>query len=247
MLIVIIGGAGLLGSHSIPHLARSHQVRVLDQQPLDLPGVQCHRGDARSADDVAAAVAGADAVVHMAAAVPRRSAHDPAAVHAAFEVNVASIHLALTLAAAAGVRSFVHISTMSVFEGYRTELIDPAGVPDATHAYGLTKRLGEQVCAAMAPTLGVAAASLRLVYPTPDADWPLWRSPVDDRPPGRMQMADGRAIPGVAAVDVAAAIEAAAQYRGPYRPFLITADVEGVSVRPDDTPSVLGWSPTRVP
>ncbi|PSL02054.1 nucleoside-diphosphate-sugar epimerase [Haloactinopolyspora alba] len=246
MDIVVIGGAGLVGSHSTAHLTGRHRVRVLDTRPSEIPGVKSVVGDARSADDVAAAVAGADTVVHMAAVVPRGDVHEPETVRAAFDVNVGSVHLALTLAAAAGVSSFVHVSTMSVFADYFTRVVDTTEAPDSASGYGLTKRLGEQVCAALTPGFDLSACSLRLVFPTPDEDWPAWRPP-DGRPPAEMAMRDGRgsAIPALAAADLAAAFEAAATYRGPYRPFTVTADVAGVSVLPDDTSEVLGWRPSR--
>ncbi|RIQ18375.1 NAD-dependent epimerase/dehydratase family protein [Jiangella rhizosphaerae] len=248
MHVLVIGGAGMVGSNVVPHLAERHTVRVLDRRPVTAGGVESVRGDARSPDDVRAALDGVDGVVHMAAAVPRADGYDPVANGLAFEVNVGSPHLAMSLAAAAGVRSFVHISTMSVFEAYSTRPVDPAtAVPDAVAPYGLTKRLGEQVVAALSPSLGLPACSLRLIYPTPDADWPQWRSP-EGHPPRPMRMRDGSGaqIPALAAADLAAAIDRALDWPGPYRPFTVTADVAGVSVVPDDTRAVLGWAPARV-
>lgn len=247
MHVLVIGGAGMVGSHVVPHLARRHTVRVLDPRPLDLDGVESVAGDARSPDDVAAALDGVDGVVHMAAAIPRAHGYDPVANRLAFEVNVGSLHLAMSLAAAAGARSFVHISTMSVFADYSERPIDPAAAPDAVAVYGLTKRLGEQVVAALSPSLGLPACSLRLIFPTPDDDWPLWRSP-EGFAPRTMHMRDGSdaRIPPLAAADLAAAIDRALEWAGPYRPFTVTADVTGVSVVPDDTQAVLGWAPARV-
>ncbi|WP_026876080.1 NAD-dependent epimerase/dehydratase family protein [Jiangella gansuensis] len=247
MNVLVIGGSGMVGSHTVPHLAGSHRVRVLDRRPVSADGVEWLEGDARSADDVARGVDGVDGVVHMAAVVPRAEQYDPATVHAAYEVNVASLHLAMSLAAAAGVRAFVHISTMSVFRRYGTDVIDPlAATPDAVQPYGLTKRLGEQVVRALAPELGITACSLRLIYPTPDADWPLWRAP-EGTPPRPMTMRDGRTpIATLATSDLAGAIDCALAYTGPYRAFTATADVAGTSVVPDDTQHVLGWKPARV-
>ncbi|WP_162606456.1 NAD-dependent epimerase/dehydratase family protein [Jiangella asiatica] len=248
MHVLVIGGSGMVGSHTVPHLTDRHTVRVLDPRPVEADGVTWVAGDARSPDDVGPAMKGIDGVVHMAAAIPRAKGYDPVANRTAFEVNVGSLHLALSLADAAGVRSFVHISTMSVFERYSHEPIDPAtATPDATAPYGLTKRLGEQVVAALTPGLGLAACSLRLTYPTPDEDWPLWRSP-EGGAPRIMTMRDRKAaITSLATSDLAAAIDRALDYRGPYRAFTVTADVAGVSVVPDDTPDVLGWQPVRVP
>lgn len=245
MRVLVIGGAGMVGSNTVPHLAERHAVRVLDPRPVDLDGVESVLGDARSPDDVGAALDGVDGVVHMAAAVPRAHGYDPVANRLAFEVNVGSLHLAMSLAATAGARSFVHISTMSVFEDYARRPVDPTAAPDAAAVYGLTKRLGEQVVAALSPTLGLPACSLRLIFPTPDADWPRWRSPENLRV-REMRMRGGARIPALAAADLAAAVDRALEWTGPYRPFTVTADVAGASVLPDDTRTVLGWEPARV-
>ncbi|SEE85236.1 NAD-dependent epimerase/dehydratase family protein [Jiangella alba] len=245
MHVLVIGGAGMVGSNVVPHLAQWHTVRVLDPRTVAAAGVESVTGDARSPADVAAAMEGIDGVVHMAAAVPRVGGYDPDANRLAFEVNVASLHLAMSLASAAGARSFVHVSTMSVFGDYSARRIDPAAVPDSDEVYGLTKRLGEQVVAALSPALGLPACSLRLIYPTPDADWPQWRSP-EGHPPRPMSMRDGTPIPALAAADLAAAVDRALAWTGAYRRFSVTADVAGRSIVPDDTHEALGWRPVRV-
>ncbi len=118
-------------------------------------------------------------------------------------------------------------------------------MPDSDEVYGLTKRLGEQVVAALSPALGLPACSLRLIYPTPDADWPQWRSP-EGHPPRPMSMRDGTPIPALAAADLAAAVDRALAWTGAYRRFSVTADVAGRSIVPDDTHEALGWRPVRV-
>ncbi|WP_053202092.1 NAD-dependent epimerase/dehydratase family protein [Jiangella muralis] len=246
MRVLVIGGAGMVGSNVVPHLAQQHTVRVLDPRTVTAEGVESVTGDARSPADVAAALEGIDGVVHMAAAVPRVGGYDPVANGLAFEVNVGSLHLAMSLAATAGARSFVHVSTMSVFGDYAARRIDPTAAPDSGEVYGLTKRLGEQVVAALSPALKLPACSLRMIFPTPDADWPQWRSP-EGFPPREMRMRDGTPIPALAAADLAAAIDRALRWTGPYRPFSVTADVAGASIVPDDTQEALGWRPVRVP
>ena len=81
-LIVVTGGAGFIGSHlSDLLLARGHRVRALDNLSPQVHGPAAHRpdyldrrvelivGDVRDASDVKRALRGADAVVHLAAAV----------------------------------------------------------------------------------------------------------------------------------------------------------------------------------
>ncbi len=75
MRVVVTGGAGFIGSHFVKRLAReAHDVVVLDKltysgNRANLEGVE-HRfveGDIADATVVAAAAAGADAVVNFAA------------------------------------------------------------------------------------------------------------------------------------------------------------------------------------
>src|SRR3954465_9642741 len=79
--ILITGGAGFIGSHLADELlARGHRVRALDNltpqvhgdggRPEYLaPDVELQVGDVRDTDAVARALAGVDAVVHLAARV----------------------------------------------------------------------------------------------------------------------------------------------------------------------------------
>src|SRR2546430_16924686 len=75
MLWAISGGAGFLGLHLARRLlADGHRVRTLDLAPLDDPqlerSVEELRGDVRDPRLVRELVAGADVVVHAAAALP---------------------------------------------------------------------------------------------------------------------------------------------------------------------------------
>ena len=81
MLWAISGGAGFLGLHLARRLlADGHQVRTLDVVPLDDSelerSVEELRGDVRDQARVADLVAGADVVVHAAAALPIRASRD---------------------------------------------------------------------------------------------------------------------------------------------------------------------------
>src|ERR671937_1147536 len=75
MLWAITGGAGFLGLHLARRLlADGHEVRTLDLAALDDPqlegDVEELRGDVRDAPAAARLVAGADVLVHAAAALP---------------------------------------------------------------------------------------------------------------------------------------------------------------------------------
>lgn len=242
MRIVLIGGGGTVGRLLCSHLS-GHDLVVLDPAAVEMPGLT--NIAARVNDPGAlAALAGADAAVHLAAVVPRAGdTADTGRVAAAFAVNAGSVYTSLGAANRHRLSAFVHISTMSVYAGYGHRPVDPTTPPDATEPYGFTKRLGEQACRALAvPAGGPAVCSLRLAFPTPDADWPRWRRP-DTGVPDQPRWPDGTPIAALAAADLAAAVEAALRYRGPYRAFEVVGDAG--TVLGGDTARVLGWTPAR--
>jgi nucleoside-diphosphate-sugar epimerase len=114
-LVSISGGAGFLGLHLARRvLADGGTVRTLDVAPLDdrelERGVEEVRGDIRSEHDVRLLVAGADVVVHAAAALPIQSSRE-----AIRSVNVEGTATVLAAALGAGVRRVVLISSTAVY------------------------------------------------------------------------------------------------------------------------------------
>ena len=114
--MLVTGGCGFIGANLVPVLARrGAEVRVLDDfsfggpERLDGAAVDIRRGDIRDPDAVAAATAGAEAVVHLAAA--GNVADSIAAPLSNFEVNARGTLVMLRAAVDAGVRRFVLAST----------------------------------------------------------------------------------------------------------------------------------------
>ena len=115
MLYSISGGAGFLGLHLARRLlAEGHQVRTLDVVPLDdvelERSVEELRGDIRDPDRVRELVAGADVVVHAAAALPIQASRESIR-----SVNVGGTENVLHAAHDAGVRRVVFISSTAVY------------------------------------------------------------------------------------------------------------------------------------
>jgi nucleoside-diphosphate-sugar epimerase len=84
--VLVTGGAGNVGSHTLPQLvARGHTVRSFERPAgadrrtaRDLPpGVEVVRGDITDAAAVRRAAAGVDAVVHLAALIPPEADEQP--------------------------------------------------------------------------------------------------------------------------------------------------------------------------
>jgi nucleoside-diphosphate-sugar epimerase len=149
-LVAISGGAGFLGLHLARRLvADGHEVRTLDLAPLDdaaLEGrVDEQHGDVRVPADARRLVAGADVLVHAAAALPIQVTR--AAIRS---VNVEGAAVTFAAAAEAGVRRVVLISSTAVYgvpERHPIHEDDPlVGVGH----YGESKIEAERLCDAFA-------------------------------------------------------------------------------------------------
>jgi nucleoside-diphosphate-sugar epimerase len=146
MLWAISGGAGFLGLHlSRRLLAEGHDVRTLDVVPLDDAelerSVEELRGDVRDHDRVRELVAGADVVVHAAAALPIQASRESIR-----SVNVGGTENVLRAARDTGVGRVVFISSTAVYgvpEKHPIEEDDPlVGVG----WYGESKIDAEALC-----------------------------------------------------------------------------------------------------
>ena len=146
MLWSISGGAGFLGLHLARRLlADGHDVRTLDVAPLDDAELErsVHelRGDIRDPERVRELVAGADVVVHAAAALPIQASRESIR-----SVNVTGTEHVLEAAREAGVRRVVFISSTAVYgvpEKHPIEEDDPlVGVG----WYGESKIDAEALC-----------------------------------------------------------------------------------------------------
>jgi len=111
-VLAITGATGFVGSVLLDQaIAAGHQVRALTRRQQGLrPGVTWIDGALDRSDTLAALVRDADAVVHVAGAV---SAPDRAGFIAG---NVEGTRAMLTATRLAGVRRFVHVSSLSARE-----------------------------------------------------------------------------------------------------------------------------------
>jgi nucleoside-diphosphate-sugar epimerase len=233
----------------LPHLARAHEIRVLDlvEPRAPVEGVEYHTGDLHDVDLVAALAEGTGSLVFMAMG-PARGWGSPATARAHLDVAVPGMYATLTGVRRAGVRHLVYTSSMSVYRyplGGREpppdqpppddqrlgRYPDESVPPDATDFYGLAKRLGEAVCRNAAIEGGMDALCLRLCFPTGEADWP------------RQGTAFQRAI-ATSARDVAAAIDAALARRGHgFDVYSISGDARERTMSLAKAKRELGWAP----
>jgi nucleoside-diphosphate-sugar epimerase len=239
--VLLVGGSGYVAGLVAPMLADRHEIRVLDPRPPAYPCAYVP-GSATDLATVGAAAEGVDAVVHCA-----MGSHDEAPADgfaSLFDVNVTSVHVTLFAAHTVGVPHAVHLSSMSVYRDLTARRVDESVPPDATDPYGLTKRLGEQVCRAAVVEWGLSVNVLRLAYPTPDALWPAWGYRT---PPAVPRAADGTPIHATAASDLARAVLAAIDHREGWQVFTIAGDDSARLWSTAKARRLLGWEPTYGP
>jgi UDP-glucose 4-epimerase len=165
--VLITGGAGFVGVHLADHLLSSggYAVTVLDNESLgdraalDLDRVRFISGDLRDADDVAAAVDGQDAVVHLAADTRvMDSIDDP--VHN-FDSNVVGTFNLLEAMRGAGVQRIVAASTGGAILGDVPPPVHEEMAPRPTSPYGASKLMLEGYLSAYSASFGLRGCALR--------------------------------------------------------------------------------------
>ena len=167
--ILVIGGAGFIGSHVVDLLLREPVARVT---VFDNFVRGTHRNLAAAAGDerlavltgsiadreaLARAMEGADAVLHLAALWLGECVNDP---RAAMESNVLGTFNVAETALAAGVR-LVFSSSASVYGDARRVPMDEDHPFDNRTMYGATKIAGEQVLRALHDQSGLDYVALR--------------------------------------------------------------------------------------
>ncbi|MGD9496321.1 MAG: NAD-dependent epimerase/dehydratase family protein [Armatimonadota bacterium] len=170
MRVLLTGGSGLVGTRLAPMLAERHEVTHFERiDPGDgLPWIE---GDLLDPEAVAAACAGRDAVVHLAAIHGAR--WQALGDHVMFEINVMGTHHVLEGAVRAGVRRVVFTSSISAIgHGSGTPppylAIDEAIPRGPADLYGHSKAVGEQLCAWAAARYGLSVIVLRPGFICPE-------------------------------------------------------------------------------
>ena len=236
MRVLAVGGSGYLGTLVLPFLASHHTLRVFDLRPPADPSIEYVQGSVSDPAALAQAVAGMDAVLYMAMGSHVRLNGDDwgrAESHAdAFDVSVKGVYLALYAAHQAGIAHAVYTSSLSVYHqnGMGRYLSDEDLPPDASHIYGFTKRLGEEVCQNACRAWGMSVNALRLYLPVPEEKW-------------RAEAAKGKPFPWTTAEDTARALEAALECRAGFQAFSISGDYSEAQMSLAKAKRLLGWEP----
>ena len=160
MRILVTGGRGLLGGAVVHELvARGHEVTSFQRTSAGpREGVREVLGDVTDPDAVAAAVAGHDAVAHLAARVSMVGPWSE------FErINIGGTRIVLEGARAAGATRFVQVSSPSVAHAGEPLIGAPATAADPERARGRYARskAGAELLALAADRDGFAVTAVR--------------------------------------------------------------------------------------
>ena len=158
--LLVIGGAGLIGSHTVDELLKEDvaEIQIYDNftrgrienlvDALQDPRVQIfpYGGDLLHCDVLDAAMKGIDGAFHFAALWLLHCWDYP---RAAFEVNIGGTFNVLEACLNNGVRRLVYSSSASVYGDAVTEPMTEDHPYNNTNFYGATKVAGEQMCRAL--------------------------------------------------------------------------------------------------
>ncbi len=167
--VVVTGGSGHAGWPVVVHLLESGwDVLVADREPPPSDRAPYRLVDLEDLGQVIGCLAGADAVVHLAA-IPRPIYHTADVV---FRTNVMTAFNVFEAAVTLGIRRVVYGSSVSVLGfPFFVRPLAPAYAPiDEAHpclpqdAYGLSKHLGEEIASAAVRRSDVTVISLRMPW-----------------------------------------------------------------------------------
>ena len=154
--VLLIGGAGYIGSGLLPRLLqRGYKVRLLDgfiygEEPiadsLGHPNLEIMKADFRNLHDVVCAMRGVQSVIHLGAIVgdPACSLDEDLTI----EVNLLATRTIAEVAKANGVRKLIFASTCSVY-GASDELLNERSVLNPVSLYARSKIACERVLLGM--------------------------------------------------------------------------------------------------
>jgi UDP-glucose 4-epimerase len=175
--VVVTGGCGFIGANLVPLLREArHDVVIVDNlsrgDPAYLDGARAYtlvNADIRNSAAMEKAVAGADAIVHLAAyGSVVESVADPAEN---YSINVEGTFSVLSAARRAGVRRFVFSSTGGALIGNATPPVSESSVPRPISPYGASKLAGEGYCCAFAHSYDMSVTALRFANVVGPLSW----------------------------------------------------------------------------
>jgi len=169
MRVLITGGSGNLGRYIVEEMKGKYEISLFDIKETEREDVRFFKGDILDISGLEKATKGVDAVIHLAA-IPNPLFDTPERV---FNVNVQGTFNVLEVASKCKVKRVVMASSDSTlgFVFKVNSCLIPEYLPiDESHPlkpedpYGLSKLVGEEICASYTRGKGIETICLRICY-----------------------------------------------------------------------------------
>jgi nucleoside-diphosphate-sugar epimerase len=245
MKVLLVGGAGHVGSFITPYLKERHTLRVLDPSPPRHDGVEYVAGSITEPADVRRALDGVDTFVNLVMRSPQGGSSTEQTlqhIQENYQVNTLGLHLLLWTAQGMGIRRGVHTSTMSVHyrerDWYPSEELTALDTPSV---YGLTKGFGELICQYFARWFDMNLIALRITGPRTRTQYLAERPVVPRRDNGhpRLYLTDEEDLANA----YLAALEAVQTGHGRFDAVFIAGDEAEEEHNLSKARRLLGWTP----
>jgi nucleoside-diphosphate-sugar epimerase len=176
MKLLVVGGAGYVGSIVVPAFEKEFECTYFDIKPVQGYEDRTILADVGDEEKVRQAVVGMDAIFYLAMGWGKNAQGHPIVddINPTFDVNVRGLYRFLYLSLAAGTKRFVYASSLSVYNNlWNNTVFDENRPADSWYPYGLSKRVGEFICGCAAQAHDSACiTAIRLILPRNENDWP---------------------------------------------------------------------------
>ncbi len=244
MKVLLLGGAGHVGTFITPYLRQHHSLRVLDLRPPRHSDVEYVEGSVSDPDALRRALTGVDAFIWVVMRKPQGGSlrdQDIPTIIENYDVNTKALHLTLFIAQELGVLRGVYTSSMSVHYRMRVRFEQEELVPyDTPTVYGLSKGFGEQICQYFARWWDMNIVALRITGPrTREQYVEERRNPVIPSQGKPLLVTDEEDL----ATAYLAALDAIQTGHGRFDAFFIAGDETEREHNLSKAKRVLGWEP----
>jgi nucleoside-diphosphate-sugar epimerase len=244
MKVLLVGGAGHVGTFITPYLQKQHQIRVLDMAPPKANNVEYVEGSISDPEALKKALDGTETFINLVMKGGQDGLVRDQTIEQAvdnYTVNCLGLHLLLLTAAEFGIKGGVHTGTLSSHNRHRRYYPSEEAVPlDGPNAYGVTKGIAEHICHYFAREFDLSLAILRITgprsrqqfieqYTNPTRrEWgsPLWLTDEEDLANAYL-----------------ASLDYVHKGHGRCDAFFISGDADHHEINMSKAKAILGWEP----